>query len=448
MPRIATKLRNISPSKRALIGTSLGSLPGFLLPFALSWRLHAGRLTDAYFFSFAIATFVATILSNVFEVNMIPAAAASKQSGGNSLAELVRTTIRNSLGIATAAYILTGIVGVVIVNTRHTWTTDQKHLCIVLIFVFSIYIAAIAVTSILAGTLYALGQFFIPTLSQCLRALLPLAFIALTEPNDFGVILTASLLVAGELVRGLILMRVLWAQIPSIVGDGTPTKPSRLLEASVPLALSLLVVTASPVVDKIVASPLGTGSVTVLELAEKVFFVPVIAITSSVILVAGSRWAGLVHHNPSAVTRDYSRTLRRLVMLSVVAAVVVGGVTTLVTIVAGDRFLSLNALQFRVLVLIFLGGLPGALIITLGARVMTSVQRTRLLPLFAISAFTVNLVGDIVGAHFLGVDGIALASTVFRYVNAGLYIWTCALVLRAVSTSPKDGEARVPFLLR
>lgn len=435
-----------SASLRALAGTSLGSLPGFLLPFALSWRFHAGRLTDAYFLSFAIATFVAGILSSVLEVNIMPAAAAHKRSGGKSLTSLVRKTIRNSVGIAAVAYIPTALIGIAIVDRQHSWSSSEKTLCIVLIFIFSLYILATAVTSILDGTLYALGQFFVPTLSQGMRTLLPLMFILLTPRNDSGVIFTASLLVGGEIVRGGLLFRLLATKLAAVgAGDGLAAPPSRLLEASLPFALSLLVANGAPLTDKIVASPLGAGSVTVIELAEKVFFVPLVAITSSVVLVAGSRWASLAQDKPEGLSQDYRRTLKRLVALSTAAAVLVGTATTLATLIAGQHFLGLHASQFRALVLIFVAGLPGALIISHGARLMTAMQRTRLLPLFALVAFSGNLGADIVGAHLLGVDGIAFASTLLRYVGAGLYLWTCSLVLTAASSDSPDA---VPFLLR
>lgn len=433
---------------RALAGTSLGLLPGFILPFALSWHLHAGRLTDAYFLSFAIATFVATILSGVLEVSMIPAAASHMQSGTSSLMHLVRTTIRNSLGIAALAYAPTAVVGAIIVNAQATWTTSEKHLCVVLVLIFGIYILATAITSVLAGTLYALGQFFAPTVSQCLRTLLPLSLMVLTPRDASGVILIASLFIGGESVRGVLLFRRLKSKMRVISGNGTPPPPSGLLKASIPLALSLLVAAAAPLTDKVVAAPLGTGSVTVIELAEKVFFVPLVAITSSVILVAGARWANVIRAQTVAVTRDFKQTLRRVVVLATATAVVVGTGTTLATVIAGHRVLGVDALQFRDLVLIFLAGLPGAAIINTGARLMTSAQRTRLLPLFGIFAFTANLLADIVGAQLLSVDGIALASTLVRSVGAGLYLWACGPLLRALWQDADDAESSTPFLLR
>lgn len=51
------------PALRALAGTLAGNLPGLLLPFLITARVEAGRLTDAYFFAFALVVFGTTIVS-------------------------------------------------------------------------------------------------------------------------------------------------------------------------------------------------------------------------------------------------------------------------------------------------------------------------------------------------------------------------------------------------
>lgn len=446
--RLAPRRPHLSPSLRALVGTVIGSLPGFVLPFALSWRLHAGRLTDAYFLSFAIATFVAGILTNVLEANVVPAATAHRRAGPAALAQFVRRTVTRSVGVAAVAYLPTAAVGYWIVVTRHSWPASEQRLCVALIAIFGIYILATTLTSILDAALYSLGQFFLPTASQCIRTLLPLAFLMLTARSDFGVIFTASLLVGGELARGALLGRILMRAIRTVEGDGSAPPPSRLLATSLPMALSLLVVAASPLIDKVVASPLGTGSVSIVELSEKVFFVPLMAITSSIILVAGTRWARLAQQDPARVAFDFRRSLRPLLYVTAAAMLAVSIAVYLATALSGRYFLGLDSGRFRQLVLLFVAGLPGAVVINHGARLMTALQRTRLLPLFALSAFTVNLAGDILGAHLWGVRGIALASTAFRSLNAALYLWCCCWMLRLTAAPRAAAAESLPFLLR
>ncbi|HEY1834206.1 MAG TPA: lipid II flippase MurJ [Solirubrobacteraceae bacterium] len=439
------RLREPSRSTRALLGTVIGSLPGFILPFALAWRFHGGRLTDAYFLSLAIVTFVAGILSNVLEVSMIPAVAASVASGGGAVGRLVRGAAARSLAVAGVGYLLVALVGLSIVDAHHSWPASERRLCMALVLIFGLYILASTLTSVIDGALYALGRFFMPTVSQCIRALLPLLALFATSRDAAGVIFTASLLIAGESIRGLLMWRVLARMLGGLAGDGSAPPRSRLLEASLPLALSLVVVATSPLVDKFVATPLGAGSVTLLELAEKVFFVPVLALTSSVVLVAGSRWARLSLERPQLLAADFKRTLRIVLASSTAAALVLTALVALVTSLAGQRFLGVDSGRLFALIALFLGGLPGAIVIAQGARLMTAMQRTRLLPLFALSAFSVNLAGDILGARLFGVAGIALASTVFRYVNAALYVWLCGLLLRTLSPAR---TRPIPFLLR
>jgi peptidoglycan biosynthesis protein MviN/MurJ (putative lipid II flippase) len=439
------RLREPSRSTRALAGTVIGSLPGFILPFALAWRFHGGRLADAYFLSLAIATFVAGILSNVLEVSMIPAVAANIASGGGAVGRLVRAIAMRSVAVAGACYLLTALIGLRIVDAHRSWPAAERGLCTALILVFGLFILASTLTSVVDGALYALGRFFLPTVSQCIRTLLPLLALFATSRDTSGVIFTASLLVAGEAVRGLLMWRVLARMIGGLAGDGPAPPRSRLLEASLPLGLSLVVSATSPLVDKFVATPLGAGSVTVLELAEKVFFVPVLALSSSVVLVAGSRWARLSLERPLQLAADFKRTLWVVLASSAAAAVALTALVALATSLAGPRLLGVDSERLRSLVVLFLAGLPGAIVIAQGARLMTAMQRTRLLPLFAVSAFSVNLAGDILGAHLFGVDGIALASTLFRYVNAVLYVWICRMLLRTLSL-PAGRTA--PFLLR
>jgi putative peptidoglycan lipid II flippase len=450
---VIRRLRTSSASTRALVGTGIGSLPGFVLPFALTWRLGAGRLTDAYFLALALAMFVSGVLGNVLEVNVLPAAIAYKRGGQHRLESFVRRTVAYAAGIACVSYVPVAAVGWAIVTSRHSWTKDEKSLCLTLIAVFAVYIVATAMTSVLDATLYALDGFFASTVSQCIRALLPLAFLVLTSRSTAGVLFTAALLAGGELLRAILLWQLARRRMRGLVADGSAIGPSRLLAASVPSALSLFVVSASPLVDKIVASPLGAGSVTVLELGEKVFFVPFLALSSSIVLVAGARWAHLARDDFHELPRDFKRTLRLVVGLSCISAIGIALVVAGVTLIAGNRFLGLAAGQFRLIVFLFLAGLPGAVVGNQGARLMTALQRTRALPIFAVAAFSVNILSDVIGAHYLGVSGIALASTLFRYGNAALYVVVCSRLVQMVATpdaplsgSPLSQRLSVRFL--
>jgi peptidoglycan biosynthesis protein MviN/MurJ (putative lipid II flippase) len=83
----------------------------------------------------------------------------------------------------------------------------------------------------------------------------------------------------------------------------------------------------------------------------------------------------------------------------------------------------------RDIALFFLAGLPFATVALLAARLLTSTRNTRLLPALAAQAVVVNLVGDIIGGHFLGTRGIALSSAVVWAINASLLLLVARRVL-------------------
>ena len=57
---------------RALLGTVLGSVPGFLLPFAITTKFHVGPLTDAYAFALGVAMFASSLFVGVLQTNVLP----------------------------------------------------------------------------------------------------------------------------------------------------------------------------------------------------------------------------------------------------------------------------------------------------------------------------------------------------------------------------------------
>jgi len=85
------------PALRALAGTVLGNLPGFALPFLITARIEAGRLTDAYFYAFAIAIFGTAIVALTLENNVVPVAAHHARSGPARFRAFVRGLVVRSV---------------------------------------------------------------------------------------------------------------------------------------------------------------------------------------------------------------------------------------------------------------------------------------------------------------------------------------------------------------
>jgi peptidoglycan biosynthesis protein MviN/MurJ (putative lipid II flippase) len=274
-------------------------------------------------------------------------------------------------------------------------------------------------SSVLAATLYARNRFAVGTMTQSLRALLPTLLLVSGARPDLSQVGLA--MTAGELLRLAILV---WGSglRHSQATRGIFSKNDRYWATLLPLYISMLVASANPLIDRAFAATLSLGSITSLELTEKVFYIPSALFSGMIALVVGSAWAQAAARSPTSLNSDYWRT-QRIVSLASIAF-------TLLAIIGvhfyGDSTLALlgiaNIQGFSSLLGIFLVGLPFTFVTALGGRLFTTLGRSRLQLLFAVTVLVVNILGDLIGMHLWQLAGIAVASTGVRIVSALLFL--------------------------
>jgi peptidoglycan biosynthesis protein MviN/MurJ (putative lipid II flippase) len=434
------------PGVRALVGAALGSAPGFLLPFAIASRIGVGRITDAYVYGLAVAGFGLALCTSTVEQNVLPVAVAHKCAGRRSFLRFAkRNALQGFVGVGLADLPVV-VVGVVLVSQRHSWPHWQGHLATVIILVLVLLVAFAGANSVLAGCLYAMGDFLLPTASQSFRSIAPAVGLAIVGRGRHAAELLALLVVVGELCRTPVLGLRLARLSRSLTEVGEIAAVPGVWRTALPAGLGILALAANPLVDRTVASWYGPGSVTMLDLAEKIFFIAITALQASIVLVAGARWARLAQENGPALLRDFRRTLSRglIVACALVPAMAIG--TYVMCSTLGPRLGGMPSSDVRDIVFFFLAGIPGATVALLAARLLTATRNTRLLPVLAAQAVIVNLVGDLVGAHFFGTRGIALASAAVWTVNAALLLVVARRVVgpRVTTVEPLGVKTRVP----
>jgi peptidoglycan biosynthesis protein MviN/MurJ (putative lipid II flippase) len=435
------------PSARALAGTLLGNVPGLLLPFLITARLHAGRLTDAYFYAFAIAIFATGVVSLALEANVLPLAEHHRRRGTVAFRAFARRLVVQAVGAMTAAYLVIGAVGAATVLVRSNWTAAQQTLCVELIGLFAIAMAAVAATSVLGGCLYAFGGFFVTRLTLGLRSLLPVPVLFLAPRGATALLLSAGALALGELVRAGLLSRRLRA-----LSAGLATEPVRAAEppprsvwsTALPYGLAMVLFAANPVIDRVVAGSLDPGSVTVLDLAEKVFFAPVTIVVSAVMLVSGARWAALLLDRPEAVGPDYRATLRRSAWLSLALTAAVALPALGVAAATDATLAGIPVDRFCAVLAILMAGFPAAVLTNAGVRLLSVLRRTERFPALALASFAACVLGDLAGAALLGIPGIALAGTCWRAINLVLFL---RLSFAALGRVPGGAPVASPAVL-
>jgi peptidoglycan biosynthesis protein MviN/MurJ (putative lipid II flippase) len=394
-------------------------MPGLVLPFALTLRFTAGHLTDAYFYAFALALLPSTLLSVVLETNVLPAAEDHRRRGRDSLNSFASHLVRQALAVGIVVYGVIGTIGLLLISDKGNWSTSEKNLCAVLVLVFAVYVVAVSASSVLAGCLHAVGDFFTTTSTQGIRSLLPLLLVFVIPRTSTGVAIAASALAVGELARALLLRHRLHTHSSRLVPDlKLDAPPRKVWSVALPHGLALSAALANPTIDRVIAASLAAGSVTLLDLTEKVMYAPLVALNSSIILVAGARWAKQDPTDIATLTLDLRRTLRRTAVFACLIGTVIiggafGGTTVLPATVAG-----VDIAKAAGLLAILLVGLPAATTVTTMLRFLTVTQFTKWLPAVSIVTVIINASGDVVGAKLIGLYGIAIASTAIRFVDA------------------------------
>jgi peptidoglycan biosynthesis protein MviN/MurJ (putative lipid II flippase) len=323
---------------------------------------------------------------------------------------------------------------------RDNWTADQQRLCIEVITIFGVYLAAIAASSVIDGCLYAFGSFFVTTVTIGVRSLLPLPFLFLAPAGATALLLSAGALAAGECLRALFLGRALRRAIagladePSGADAGAVTvAPPSVWSTALPYGLAMVLFGSFQLVDRVVASSLAPGSVTVLDLAEKAFYAPVTILMSSVMLVSGARWAGLATERPTELQRDFAQTVLRAALLSSGLAAAAITVLLIARVAVDTTLAGVDTGQFCVVLAILMVGFPAAVVTNAGVRLLTVLRRTRTFPALAAVSLVADVACAVVGAHVLGIAGIALAGTLWRTVNLVLFLVISASALRRLA---------------
>lgn len=432
-----------SPSALALAGTLLGSAPGLALPFLITLKFGATSLTDAFYFAYAISSFSASLCNGSVAASLLPSLARAREHGGMPAVQARARTLSRQAVLAVGAFHLVMSVGALLLVLFGTpWSGETQQLTALCLAALSLFVVAVALSTVQVAALQALGDFFSPTASVGLRAMLPVAALLVVPTTGNGLLVLALLTWLGEMVRILWLHRRVRAHarrhageagalagggvsvgagagtVAGGAGAGTVLDQSgeQLWARVAHNGIALAVLSANPLVARAIAAHDGPGAVTLVELAERFLFVPWLALSTSVVVVAGARWSRqLAQDDLAALAADYRRTRRLLTALSIAAAVVLAALVAGALEVIGERLVGDHAGQLALMTAVLLiAGLPPTIVGILAQRLLTVVGDTRRLPAISALGFVVNLAAGIGGYLALGLVGLMLASAAAR----------------------------------
>ncbi|MGH7484482.1 MAG: lipid II flippase MurJ, partial [bacterium] len=421
----------------------LGSALGALLPFVVTAWFRSGRVTDPYFLAVGTTLFVTAIFAVALEAIFVPFAVEYRQLGQDAFRRGLASV---ALQGATLAVVVAGFAAMVTslwilphTSMDHAQISSVVRLLLLLLPLPSL----VTVSALLSAVHNANGWFGRAAISQVARpggALL----VGFAFRGAFGVSAVAVGLCLGELCRLCFLgwgTRRLIAQTPTRDQAGRAPKASAFWRVASPQVGSMVIAGLAPITDKIVSATFGTGSVTLIELSEKLFYTPMTLLSSGLAVVCGTAWAALAQDGSKQgmerLRSDYIRSQRLLALAGASVSVVCIAATWILRGWAARTLGLQNPHEFAITFTMFAAGLPFSLCVVLGTRLLSVCKRTKVLPVFAVLFCATNLLLDILLGRIFGIAGVALSSTVVRALSCALFVFAARSLFASKTESQR-----------
>ena len=411
-------------SSRILRATILiAGISGFVKAVSLgkemlvAHQFGASDSLDAFFVALILPTLLEGVTANSLNAAFIPTYIEVRQKQGAQVAQrLLSNLAAFNLGILVLlSILLAASQGWLLLLLGSSFAPRKLLLTRRLLFCLLIPLCFSGVSTLWQAALNAQQKFAITTIVPIARPIIVvIALLMLARWSIYALAFGTALGPIGELVlSGWCLRRSGASLMPRWYGLDAPLR--RVLAQYAPLITGAVVLSSTNLVDQSMAAILGSGSVSILNYANKLvsmlltFGISALSIAvlpNFSILAANEEWGGM---------RSVLGTYARLIVIitvpltlgmmwysePLVALLFQRGAFTPETTSKVAQVQTLLCIQ-----------VPFFCVGILYARAITALNRNRILAFGTVISVVVNLVLDIVFMRFLGLPGIALSTSV------------------------------------
>jgi putative peptidoglycan lipid II flippase len=397
----------------------------FASAVALARVLGASVSTDAYYLGLSVPVLTYGILMGALRSGGIPALTDVAASGEAALEraanEIVSGVLVASCALALVVTAASELLMPLIVGGRLLDLTRMTLLELAPYAVFG------ATTGILTALLNVRGAFAVPVAVLMLEPLLKTA-LTFSLGREIGI----QALIIGNLVGGGIATAVLWLWVGRrgirlrLVRNFSSPFVRRTVRLSIPLIASSSLLLVNPLVDRTMASSLGAGNITSLELGLRLSFVPAGFVTGLLIGPVTAAWAARLGKGGwSALRASTTRAIGGAA--AVLPPLIVLGVLLrheIVTVIFEGGEYSASALHktgsvFGMIML----GLPAQMLIVFFSALFI-VQKDTIFPM-KVAGLNVglNIALNFAFRPLFGVAGIALSTSLTYTILLAIYAY-------------------------
>lgn len=425
----------------ATVGTATiaSRILGFVRDMVFARFFGASGETDAFFLAFKIPNFMRRLFAEgSFSLAFVPVFAEIRASGDRramrDLVDHVAGTLAGILLALTAVGVIAAPALLAIFAPG--WLIEGRpefELSAGMLRITFPYILFISLTALAGGILNTFERFLVPALTPILLNLSLIAA-AVWLSGSFDVPVRA--LAVGVFVAGVAQLLI---QIPALMRIGLLPRPRwgwkhsgvrKILRLMIPTLIGSSVAQVNLLFDSVIATFLVSGSVTWLYYSDRLLEFPLgvfgVALSTVILPNLSQKFAS---RSPEAfsATLDWALRLALIITLPAAVGLAVLAKPILVTLFQYDAF-TLNDVDMSALSLAAYSlGLPAFIAVKVLAPGYYARQDTKTPVRIAITSMVSNMVLNVV---FVGVflllafrgphTGLALASSVAAYINAGL----------------------------
>ncbi len=413
---------------------SRGSAFGVTIALALWFGVD--RATDAYFYAVAFPVFALALFSNAIGIALTPALAEALAKNPDAAARVTGAacTAGLLLGAGMGLAVCLGLPPLLPTLTRFDpWTLQVTER-----FLWELwpYMALTPVTTALRVGCEVRGAFRMATLSPAVRAVATiLGTWWLLEP--LGPDAMPLGLVCGEVAQliwnwAVLARQGLWV-LPCLAWGN---HLGRVVQDAVPILGAEIMVASNLVVDKLFAGAMAPGTVAILEYADRARVIPRVLLASTLMPVAYAAWSHMRARGEGDFGEAVDQSLRWVGALA--APVLAGMFIARVPLVhwmfergaftAQDTWDTAQVLRWY---------LPGVWPMMLGLLALRAhVLQRRVWLLFGLGLWSAvhNACWNLALIPSMGLEGIALATTLNMILVPGLFLWQLRKDLAGAAT--------------
>jgi len=425
-------LRDVATTTVFAVG---GRVLGLLIPFFIAAWFGASGETDVFFLVYTLVYLVSFILGDTMGEVLIPFFSDSRTKRGNAAPQVGRFLVFGG-GVSTLLVVVFYGLARWILPEVVNFSGQRLALTFVILGELAPWVVLLFWCNVLMASLNAAKRFALPAFSPAIRSAVTIVLIYVFK-GRWGIHSIALGFLVGEMVRLLVLF---WK---TSVVEGFPVTreaftwdPEILRVGAAALFRSGARVLGSinNTVDKVMASWLVVGSVSVLYYAGRLEVVATLLLTAGTMNVVVSYWSErFSREGLERLLKDVKKTGWAMGLVSLVVSLVfIFFSKPIVTLVLGHGAMSQEALEpIRWTLVCYLMGFPFKMVNITLVKTYIVLQRTRILFVQASLSVFLNIIFNLIFMKYLGVAGLALSTASISALSLGFWIWALGYLKRA-----------------